>query len=339
MKKYIQVIGVISSLAVVLLHTNGVFWIFSYERYWFTANIIECICYFAVPVFFMISGCNLIDYTEKYTTKIYMKKRITKTVIPFLIWSIIGCIYLVFTHVYSLSDLTLINVINGVINTKFPGIYWFFMPLFSIYLCIPALSFIEKKNREHIFKYLILAAFALNILLPFICIFLPIDYNGNLNLSMVGGYLFFALVGYYIDNYKIEKRFRYMIYISGIFGLFTHIIGTLYLSYSNGAINETFKGYLNLPCVLYSVSIFLLFKYLDTKKIMSLLSNITRFFSDTTFGIYLIHWFIMDSFLRITGINSTSIIFRILGGVGIFIVSALIIKILKKLPVLKHIVP
>lgn len=53
-KIYIQILGVIACLAVVAMHVNGCFWQFSYDRYWITANIIECICYFAVPIFFMI---------------------------------------------------------------------------------------------------------------------------------------------------------------------------------------------------------------------------------------------------------------------------------------------
>ena len=55
-KIYIQILGVIACLAVVAMHVNGCFWQFSYDRYWITANIIECICYFAVPIFFMISS-------------------------------------------------------------------------------------------------------------------------------------------------------------------------------------------------------------------------------------------------------------------------------------------
>lgn len=50
-KIYIQILGVLSCLAVVVLHTNGCFWDFSYERYWLTANLIENLCYFAVPIF------------------------------------------------------------------------------------------------------------------------------------------------------------------------------------------------------------------------------------------------------------------------------------------------
>lgn len=45
-------IQVICAFAVITLHTNGQFWNFSStERYWFTANIIESLFYFAVPIF------------------------------------------------------------------------------------------------------------------------------------------------------------------------------------------------------------------------------------------------------------------------------------------------
>lgn len=58
--QYLTLLNVLSAFSVVFLHTNGCFLHFSTERYWFTANIIESIFYFAVPVFFMISGATLI---------------------------------------------------------------------------------------------------------------------------------------------------------------------------------------------------------------------------------------------------------------------------------------
>ena len=64
-------IQVICALAVVTLHTNGVFWSFSStERYWFTANIVESVFYFAIPLFFMITGITLLDYQKRYSTLI-----------------------------------------------------------------------------------------------------------------------------------------------------------------------------------------------------------------------------------------------------------------------------
>lgn len=73
-KIYIQILGVLSCLAVVVLHTNGCFWDFSYERYWLTANLIENLCYFAVPIFFMISGATLMDYRKRILQKNFSKK-------------------------------------------------------------------------------------------------------------------------------------------------------------------------------------------------------------------------------------------------------------------------
>ena len=84
--RYLSFLSVVACLAVVFLHTNGCFWNFSATgRYWLTANIIESVFYFAVPVFFMISGATLIDYSERYSTTVFFKKRILKTVIPFVI--------------------------------------------------------------------------------------------------------------------------------------------------------------------------------------------------------------------------------------------------------------
>lgn len=339
MKKYLQVLGVISCLAVVLLHSNGVFWAFSYERYWFTANIIESICYFAVPIFIMISGCNLIDYQKKYNTKIYFKKRIIKTVIPFFIWSFIGFVYLLTVGALSTDNINIHSVVDAVFNTGYIGVYWFFIPLFSVYLSIPALSMIPEASRKRIFQYMLLAAFAFNIAMPFVFSIIGLNYNTQLNVSLVGGYLFYAIAGYYIDRYPIEKKYRIIWYVLAGVGLAAHILGTLLLSYRDGAVNGIFKGYLNLPCVLYSVGIFILFKYLDRTRVMAYLYTITFPVADTTFGIYLIHWLLMDVFLRISHINPTSIVYRILGGFVIFIAASIIIKIIKKIPILRQIVP
>ena len=71
---YISVLAVLSTFAVVFLHSNGCFWAFSKSRYWLTANIIESVFYFAVPIFFMISGATLINYKERYDTKTFFKK-------------------------------------------------------------------------------------------------------------------------------------------------------------------------------------------------------------------------------------------------------------------------
>ena len=70
---YLTLLSVISMIAVVILHANGCFWAFSTDRYWVTANCIESVFYFAVPIFFMISGATLLDYRDRYDTRVFVK--------------------------------------------------------------------------------------------------------------------------------------------------------------------------------------------------------------------------------------------------------------------------
>ena len=81
---YLTLASVVAAISVIAIHTNGCFWDFSTNHYWFTANILECVFYFAVDVFFMITGSTLLDFFDKYTLREYFSKRIKKTVIPFV---------------------------------------------------------------------------------------------------------------------------------------------------------------------------------------------------------------------------------------------------------------
>ena len=174
-KVYLDYLNVLSAFAVVMLHTNNVFWTFSYNRYWLTANIIESVFYFAVPIFFMISGATLIDYSKRYSTKTFLKKRFSKTLIPFLFWSL---------------DL--------ILNSKLFPIYWFFMPLFGLYLSMPLLSAVDDEKKKSIFKYIIVSVFLLSVL-QLICGIIKLPYF-NLNVASASGYVIYLLIGYYVSR-------------------------------------------------------------------------------------------------------------------------------------------
>lgn len=340
MKKinYIKYLSVISSLVVVILHTNGCFWMFNKERYWITANIIESMFYFAVPIFFMITGCTLIDYNERYNTKEYFVKRIKKTLIPFVIWSIFSVFWCIYFKNEDI-DTNIFSVIEGIMNTKYNTIYWFFPCLFSIYLIIPFISCIQKEKRQKIFKYSIIMAFIFNSMLPLLTKILNISYNSAYYLPTFMGYVIYILIGYYINNYDIKKKNRIIIYSSGIIGLFIHTVMTQILSFKYGYIVTTYKGYLNVPTILYSSAVFLLFKNIKNKKLTITLDYLTSIISDTTFGIYLIHYYLIDIAIKVFNVNIFSIYYRVFGGIIIFLVSSVIIKNMKKIPIVKNCVP
>ena len=401
-KKYLVYLNVVSAFAVVMLHVNHKFWEFSYDKFWIVANIIESVFYFAVPVFFMISGVNLIGYSRRYSTQEYAIKRIDKVVIPFIAWSILGRLYIVLkdnlwrtnglqvvldnliyvimlvlivwgyiylsrcrtnastTHslitkilkvaLYAQLGIVILllsdahsgvgHILHSILNTSYISIYWFFIPLFLIYVSIPILERIDLPSRDQFFKWAIIATFIINFLLKFVLsLFNKEGYIANFQLPIINSYLWFVLVGYYLHKYPLKPVYRKWLYLAGILGLLMHLGGTHYLSYRDGELNQFLKGYLNVPSILYALALFVLFQNLPLQFFKGKLWQICQWFATETFGVYLIHWFIIDGLEHVLSINPYSSFYRIFGGIAIFILSTLLVKALKRIPYMRYILP
>ena len=354
---YISVINVVAAISVVIIHANVGFWLDYRKPFWDVANVIECVFYFAVPVFFMLSGATLIDYQDKYSTKEFFIKRFKKTVIPFLAWSLVGFLWAYRKTLWAMLmgepnqglDWTFSGVLNGIINTRYRDIYWFFIPLFCIYLTIPLLASVRKEKRVKIFTYIIFISLAINFVLPFALAVLD-RYAGikigwkNYNIYVGFQYLYYVLLGYVFTKRKIKLKFRLIIYAFALAGLLTHIIGTYCETKANptGHVVAFYKDYYNLPCVLYSTGIFLFLKQagskLKNKNVVGLFSLLQGY----TFPIYLIHRYFLDVFeenLHFTGFERASAEYVVFATILALILSILTTMLLRKIPLLRRIVP
>lgn len=339
---WINFANVVSALAVVILHTNSCFWRFSStERYWKTANIIECFFYFAVPVFFMISGATLLDFNKRYGIREYFKRRLEKTVIPYLFWSILG----LFFQIYYLKSISITDVdakyfFNNILTGNMISIYWFFIPLFGIYLLIPLFAAVQDKNKKNIFVYLVVAAFFIDNLVPFIINIFHIPISWSMSVMIGKTYSIYLLVGYLASHYEVSKRWRYVSYIGAVLGLLMHICGTYSLSMQAGEIVQVYKGYLNVPCILYSTGVFIFFRY-EGGKIMksSFCRKLIDFLKQYTFSCYLMHWFIIKILIRTFSLDERSIVYRLLSPFVIVAINVLVTYFLRKLPFFRKVLP
>ena len=123
-------------------------------------------------------------------------------------------------------------------------------------------------------------------------------------------------------------------------GFLMHFLGTYYLSTSAGEVIKTYKGFTNIPSVLYSLGIFVFIKY-DIIKLMkfNIIKKIVGFLDFYTFGIYLIHWYLLQFLIRTFNINNTSIIYRLFAPLIVLVLSVIIIYLIRKIPIIKKIVP
>ena len=352
---YISVLNVVAAFSVVMMHSNVSFWLDRSTPYWTTANIIESVCYFAVPIFFMLSGATLIDYQERYSTKDYLIKRLKKAVIPFLVWSVIGLFWAYRRELIAMFfgrpnrglDWTFLSVTNGIVNTKFRDIYWFFIPLFCIYMVIPLFASVRKEKRVRIFSYIIVISLAINFTIPFVLALLKryggISFGWTYKIYVGFEYLFYVLVGYVLHKKELRLKFRLIIYGFAVAGLLAHIIGTYSESLSNpGGSLMLYKGYYNLPCVLYSVGVFLFVKQaaarIKNEKAIKAFSYLQGF----TFPVYLIHRYFLDYIeenLHILNIPRASLFYALSATVVSIALSVLLTMLLRKIPVVRNIVP
>ncbi len=338
---YIDVLSVLAALAVVSLHTNGCFWQFSAtERYWKTANIIEGLCYFAVPIFFMINGATLIDYRSRYSTVEFFKKRVMKTVIPFISWSLIGILFrLYYLKDLKIEELSMRWIVQGINHTSIvASLYWFFPALFSVYLAIPVLSVIPEEKRKAIFSYIVAAGFTINILFPFILEIMDLS-KPAFKMIFASNYLIYVLAGYLLSHYELRKKWRRILILLGLGGVVLQIYGTYVGSVRSGSIYSGFRGYENVPAFLYSIAVFLLVRY----HCNDIRSGIGIKFINTvrnyTFPIYLLHWFVYQILLKELSIDTRSIAYRIGAPIPICIIVIAITYLVRKMPVIKNILP
>ena len=333
---YLSVLNIIAALCVVLMHANGVIW--SKPRptgnLWWSSNFIETTCYFAVPVFFMITGATLMEYRNRYDTKTFLLKRFKKTFIPFIIWSIIACAFLVLTKRTEM-DWNIFHIIENIFSAKYFGIFWFFPTLFMIYFSIPVLSAVQ--NKIPLFKYIIILGLSTTLVLPLLCFLVNISHYNPLNFPLATGSLLYPIMGYVLSRCTFDKKTRILIYTCGLLAWLFEYFGTTYVSYGLTHVVKDLKPFSNF---IYSASVFLFVKQIvSNKTINKKIEKIIFSVAQLTFGIYLIHCFLLKIIPDVLNINTASLSWRIFGGIGVFLLSGLITFLLKKIPVLKHLTP
>ena len=337
-KTYISCLRIICCMSVIILHTNGIFWSRPHGMLWISANFLETFFYFAVPVFFMISGATLLDYREKYSTKVFFKKRFSKTIVPFVFWSIVAGLFNAWPYVQEF-DFNIAHIIDNILNTKYFGVYWFFPSLYAVYLSMPLLSAVE--NKISVYTYTVIIGMVCVGILP-LCFSLLKLGTWSITPPVVGGYIIYVLLGYIFSEKNLSKKQRYIIYVLGIVGWLLHFLGTIYMSFGTDEIDSTFKGYQNIPAILQAVAVFNLFKYLNYEKI-----NESHIFTEErvnklatyTLGIYLLHMFPIYYLTNKFAIDTSLIGWRIGGAFIVFIICAIATGVIKRIPILREILP
>ena len=158
----------------------------------------------------------------------------------------------------------------------------------------------------------------------------------NMGMSMVLGYTFYFILGYYLDRIELKKNVRMIIYVAGILGFIFTVVADAGLSVKTQVANSNYYGNFEVNVLLEVISIHTLFKYhsFQNEKINQFVVVLSKF----GFGAYLIHTFIIESMAAILHFDTLSMNAWIsvpLISIIVFIVSMSISAVLNHIPVIK----
>ena len=342
---YADAIRVFSIIAVIAIHVSspvvssiGLIKSFS----WWTGNIINSFCRPSIPLFVMISGLLLLDANRNETIASFFSMRIRKVVVPFIVWGIIYLFWIAFVNERHISPCMIIReLIQGPIYNHF----WFIYMILGLYLATPILKSFINNTSEAIKKYFIVLWF-------FVSSVLPLFYN-FINLE-IGIYFVVTtgFTGYYVlGSYLKKTTYTYKKFIISLIAFTASwiitCIGTLIIS-DGSHFNDTFYNYLSPNIFLMSMCMFLLFKFVPYQTLYNKFPNIKnmiRRLSDASFAIYLIHIIILETFhYGSIGFSLSGMTIHPLFGIpittlSVYIISLLIIIIIKRLPLIGIIFP
>ncbi len=289
----------------------------------------------AVPLFFMASGFLLLSKTDTYSD--FFRKRAVKVFIPFLIWSLI---YLLWNKEGFDASLPAIlkSYFVKIVHGPRAEHLWVFYELFGLYLFTPILRvYLQKAERKDLYYF----CGAWLLLIPVGQVlrdFTPIQIG--FTYYFLGGYIGYFLLGYLLGTMEFNNDHRHIAWIIFLEGLLVTVAG-ISLSGYYGIRHHYFEDYLSLNVVVMSCALFVALAG------QSVADSVYRFISPlsrASFGIYLAYVivttqvFAIPPFSILPEIGSAGYMIPVLGLLG-FGLSFILVFILKKIPVLKNIVP
>lgn len=339
---FVSALNVVASFAVVLLHCSLQVFSPSPTKSWLLAEITQACAIFAVPIFFMISGMNLLNYRKRYTTLVFFKKRFLRVGITLLSASLlVYMLYILFPQWfyqgYSYADNAgLFDFIKRFATNNICDVYWFLYAIIYLYLLTPLLSLIA--NHKRCMQYLLGVTFCISVLVPLMQWFgLPSQYVTTLfNWPFFASInMFYFILGFYIKNYGIPLGIFAKLFVTAKMCFFIFVVITLLTImmglWSNnywGGVTDVYDSYwvgITSPlCVLQAVALFALLMNLEQflQRRSTGFLKVMNSLSASALYVYLFHMLFIN--IQLTGIAGD--IYLLLGKIPI--IKAVIVYIL-----------
>ncbi len=306
-------------------------------------NLLNSLFRSCVPLFVLITGYFVLPLKD--SMGVFFKKRLTRVVIPFVIWCVLYALYFFFQGKADWNQ-TLINISHIPVNFGVEiGHLWYIYMLIGLYLFFPIISpWLNVASKKNVLFYL--SVWAITLCLPYIHlvykeIWGECFWNPTPMLYYFTGFLGYAILGFYIKKFCSQKSkldFPIGIALVIVGYLITYfvfdanlktkqLVSDLELSWGFGTINVA----------MMTLGITLLVKNITCQN-ESLRATVTNI-SNLTYGIYLAHIMILNMFYSLINDHFDTALVKIpMIAICTFVTTTIFIKAISYLPKSKYLI-
>jgi len=252
---------------------------------WWAADILNAIVRFAVPVFVMITGALLLH--REYEIGDFLRKRLTRVVVPFLFWSLIYIWYSWYNEEITFGNNAWANVKQVLHLLKYGSSYhlWYVYMLIGLYFFIPVIGkFVRNASEKEILYFLVVWFAVMLITQPYL-----VRFDPSVDMHYFAGYAGYLVLGHYLafKDFKV-KHLRLWMVILFICSVALIAIGSELVIGNSKWPGTMFYEPVNPTVLMLSASVFLIAK-LTTMKMRPAIIGARDLVGKYNYGIYLGH--------------------------------------------------
>lgn len=277
-----------------------------------------------IGLFFMTSGALL--FPIKDPVNVFLKRRMTRVLWPFIFWSIVYLITNLITGDMIFKELPVI-LIQALYSPVICGVLWFMYALIGLYLFAPVVSkWLENASKRNLQYFLALWAATL--------LFFYFDID-SLLLTNFSGYLGYMVLGFYLRKHPLQMGYINLTLWTLLLSAFIPALIQLNV-FSFTASKEVIITYLSINIAWLSTAYFTVFQKWNFKP-----RKFITEFATLSFGIYLIHilieQYIVKKWFSTIGLFPTVVSMPMVTIITA-VISLIIVKLISLTKVSRHII-
>ncbi|MCR5736920.1 MAG: acyltransferase family protein [Eubacterium sp.] len=333
-----DILRIVAIFSVIVLHVSAQKWseLDTASIEWNTLNLYNGLVRWCVPVLIMISGSLFL--TKNQSIKKIYKKNIFRIVTAFLFWTSF------YASIMWIEGAKKNEVMECLVKGKYH--LWFLPMIMGVYMIVPFLY--KVVNDKELFRYFCILSFVFMFLIMEGIKLLQLKNRiwgelvqsgiNQFHLDCMLGFAFYFVIGYFFSSREKEIKWTKGIYIGGFIGFVLTIVLSSLLSLYLRSANDFFYGSFTINVLLESIFVFCVFKKIFSNiKFSDTARRIIVHLSKYSFGIYLVHVFVLDM-LEKKGLDTLGfnpIISVPVISIIVFLISLCISAVLNQIPIVK----